>query len=296
MQLDRTTIAIRERGVLDTLDLSLHVLRIYAVPLTATMALGVIPLMLINQLLLGWMTEPISDDIVFPVRFVWHMSIQVFLQAQLASVFATAYLGEAVFEERPRLVDVIKKVFKMTPRLIWCQMLIRGVAPALLVLLAVERYGQFDFFLEGFSLAVLALYAAGMRAFRPFMNEIVLLERNPLTSRKRRVMTVGRRSSMLHGPSSGDLFVRWCGSALIGVCLMLSIYGTFLFISGVFLHEWKQSAFMIQLCLPLAMWITAMYFAVVRFLTYLDIRIRQEGWEVELRLRAEAIRLASRLV
>ena len=296
MQLDRTTIAIRERGLLDTLDLSLHVLRIYALPLIAAMALGVIPLMLVNYLLLGWMTEPVDDELIFPFRFVWHMSIQVFLQAQLASAFATAYLGEAVFLERPQLRDIAGKVAKMAPRIVWCQLLIRGIAPALLVLLAIERYGQVEFFLEGFVLTALVIYAAAMRAFRPFMNEIVLLERSPLTSRNRQVMTVGRRSSILHGPSSGDLFFRWCGSALIGICLLLSIYGTFLFISGVFLNDWAQSPFMVQFCLPLAMWITALYFTVVRFLTYLDVRIRQEGWEVELRLRAEASRLANRLV
>ena len=296
MQLDRTTIAIRERGLLDTLDLSLHVLRIYGLPLIAAMALGVIPLMLVNHLLLGWMTEPVDEEMFFPFRFVWHMSVQVFLQTQLASVFATAYLGESVFQERPQLREIVVKVVKMAPRIVWCQLLMRGIAPALLVLLAIERYGQFDFFLEGFTLAVLVIFAAAMRAFRPFMNEIVLLERNPLTSRNRQVMTVGKRSSMLHGPSSGDLLFRWCGAALICICLMLSIYGTFLFISGVFLHDWTQNSFMVQFCLPLAMWITALYFTVVRFLTYLDVRIRQEGWEVELRLRAEASRLANRLV
>ena len=50
MQLDRTTIAIRERGLLDTLDLSLHVLRRYAGPLAIHMALGVVPLMLATLL------------------------------------------------------------------------------------------------------------------------------------------------------------------------------------------------------------------------------------------------------
>jgi hypothetical protein len=48
---------------------------------------------------------------------------------------------------------------------------------------------------------------------------------------------------------------------------------------------------MIYVCVPLAMWIVAGYFCVVRFLSYLDLRIRREGWEVELRMRAEAARL-----
>ena len=37
------------------------------------------------------------------------------------------------------------------------------------------------------------------------------------------------------------------------------------------------------------------FMAVVRFLSYLDLRIRHEGWEVELLMRAEAQRLAVQL-
>ena len=42
----------------------------------------------------------------------------------------------------------------------------------------------------------------------------------------------------------------------------------------------------------LALWLVVAYFSVVRFLSYLDIRIRREGWEVELVMRAENQRLA----
>ncbi len=42
---------------------------------------------------------------------------------------------------------------------------------------------------------------------------------------------------------------------------------------------------------PLALWLTVSYFTVVRFLGYLDLRIRREGWEVELMMRAEQMRL-----
>ena len=52
---------------------------------------------------------------------------------------------------------------------------------------------------------------------------------------------------------------------------------------------------MLHLGFPAALWLIAGYMAVVRFLNYLDLRIRHEGWEVELRLRAEAVRLASKL-
>jgi hypothetical protein len=47
----------------------------------------------------------------------------------------------------------------------------------------------------------------------------------------------------------------------------------------------------VQLLVPIAFWMTAGFSIVVRFLSYLDLRIRQEGWEVELLMRAEAARL-----
>jgi hypothetical protein len=100
---------------------------------------------------------------------------------------------------------------------------------------------------------------------------------------------------MLHGPSGGDLVVRWVSAALIGIPLVLSVYGLFLFISGLFLATWEQGPVMVELCLPLAMWLVAGYLTVFRFLSYLDVRIRQEGWEVELRLRAEAARMRGKL-
>jgi hypothetical protein len=48
---------------------------------------------------------------------------------------------------------------------------------------------------------------------------------------------------------------------------------------------------MYTVALPAAEWLVLGYFAVVRYLGYLDLRIRREGWEVELLLRAERARL-----
>ena len=52
---------------------------------------------------------------------------------------------------------------------------------------------------------------------------------------------------------------------------------------------------MIHVCFPATLWLVAGYFAVVRFLSYLDLRIRREGWEIELIMRAAANRLSGRL-
>ena len=41
---------------------------------------------------------------------------------------------------------------------------------------------------------------------------------------------------------------------------------------------------------PLALWAAGALSVLIRFLSYLDTRIRLEGWEVQLAVRAEAIR------
>jgi len=292
VQFDKTTIAVRERGMLDTLDLSLHVLREYAGPLAAAMLLGILPLMAVNYVLLGWMAGGIDEESGLPWRFMYHLSLQIYLQVPLAGIFATAYLGQAVFLEEPRLGEVIRDVLRLLPRIAWCHLVIRGAAVGWLLLLMVERHGAFDGVLEGFLLPCLVGYASVVRAFRPFINEIVLLERNPLTSQGERVTTVGRRSRMLHGANVGEWLARWIGSCLLGVLLTLSVYGTMYFFASVAWEDWSQGPLLIRYLMPLAMWMVAGFFTVFRFLTYLDARIRQEGWEVELRLRAEAARMA----
>ena len=48
---------------------------------------------------------------------------------------------------------------------------------------------------------------------------------------------------------------------------------------------------LIQIVVPLALWLAGIYATVFRFLSYLDSRIRLEGWEVELQLKAERARV-----
>jgi hypothetical protein len=57
----------------------------------------------------------------------------------------------------------------------------------------------------------------------------------------------------------------------------------------------NQSRFKLELVYPACLWLVVMFLAVVRFLSYLDLRIKHEGWEVELLMKAEALRLAARM-
>ena len=301
MQLDKTRVAIRERGVLDILDLSLHIVRDHAVPLIKTSAFCIIPLMLLNHGLLRWMLEDVKfgimaeqQDRVQVTRYMWNLALLTMIEAPLVSLLSTVYLGKAVFNQESSLWQTLKEVLRMTPQLAWCLLIVRGIGFAILLTLAISSYTSFST-AEGF-LIILAIYVALVRALRPYINEIILLERNPLWSRTRHGQTIARRSMLLHGPSGGDLFGRWLCSALIGTLLVASIYGSCVFLAGVFFARWRPGPLMIQVAFPLSMWIAAAYFAVVRYLSYLDLRIRHEGWEVELRMRAEAARLASKMV
>jgi len=301
VQLDNTHIAVKERNLVDICDLSLHVMRRYWRPIVLTSLAGSIPLMVINHLLIGWMMSMDYRDHFFYLdesaaitRYVWNMSLLIAIEAPLASIFATAYLGQAVFVDDPRVRDVFWDVYKMLPRVAWCQLLVRGILPAWLLLLSIPRYEDLEFGIEVFFFPMLGLYAMGLRAFRPFINEIVLLERNPLLSRDHTTMTIGRRSTQLHGPSSSDLFAQGLGLSLMTVCLATATFGGMVFLKGILVNSWRVTPVMLLYAMPAACWVVGIYLNVVRFLRYLDLRIRHEGWEVELRMRAEANRMASK--
>ena len=136
---------------------------------------------------------------------------------------------------------------------------------------------------------LLATVAAGFVPFvvHPYLNEIILLERNPLHAAGKRSLSTSRRSSRLHQGNGGDFFLRWILNTLIGPILIVAIWGTLAVAAPWLLAErvWTQPFYT---CLyPVAIWLVVAYFAVVRFLAYLDLRIRSEGWEVELLMRAE---------
>jgi hypothetical protein len=283
----------------EILDLALQLLRAYGRPLAVTLLVGVLPMAAINHVLIGRIADLNYAEIdvyVFwqIVRYLWDMSLLVFIEAPLATAFVTAYLGQAAFQERPRIRTVLLDVLRLSPRLLLTQGMLRGVFAAWLLMAFVDPEESFTG-LEGL-LILVAGWAALLRSIRPYMNEIVLLERNPLRGRQPGVMTVGRRSSLLHnGSVVGDLFARWLGTALVAVLMGYMVFGALWCIPGHLLEDWLFSYELTAGGFPLALWLVAGYFAVVRYLAYLDLRIRQEGWEVELKLRAEAARLASKL-
>lgn len=270
MQLDGNRIVIRERSWLDVLDLALRVCRVYAWPLLVTLAIGIVPAMALNAWILRDVAEPGFDEPA-PFAYLWWMLVLVLFEMPLATSLATLYLGEAVFQERPRVRSIVASFFRSLPQLLWFQVLLRG----LLILPVVTWFVPFSMW--------------------PYLNEILLLERNPFRRRRSGQMTTFRRSMALHGGSVGDLFARWLGSVAFGGMLFGSFWLTMQSMAGLLVSEWKWEGLTYSLYFPLALWIVVGYFTVARFLGYLDLRIRNEGWEVELMVRAEAARMSRQL-
>jgi len=270
MQLDCNRIAIRERGWLDLLDLALRVIRAHAGPLTATLLLGVAPTMLLNAWLLSGLAEPSFDE-PFPAAYMWWMLMLVLWEIPLVTALATLYLGEAVFLERPRAKTIARHFLRAMPQLLWHQVFLR----LLFLPLVLTWFVPF--------------------AIWPYLNEVILLERNPFRRRRPGEITSFRRSLVLHGGSGGDLFARWLMGAAFGAMLWAALWVTMQIVAGMLLSEWKWEGLTFTVYYPLALWIVAGYFTVVRFLGYLDLRIRREGWEVELLMRAEGITLSRQL-
>jgi hypothetical protein len=303
MQLDRTRIAIRERELVETIDLALLVVRDFAAPLMACAVLAIVPLALINYALVGWMVPADSEGEFVGFRYLWNMTALIFLEAPLASVFIVAYLGPAVFLEERTTRQVAADVLQQARALLLCHGLLRGVLIAWVLYLFADRM-EANGLLEGLAIVVLIGWSIVLRAFRPYINEIILLERNPLLSQQPSAITVSRRSAHLHGPYAGDLFVRWCGAAAVGLLLIGLALASAVMAQGVLITDWpihfsledqtvasNLDWFKLQIVYPACLWLVVAFLAVVRFLNYLDLRIRHEGWEVELLMRAEALRL-----
>lgn len=294
MQLDHTAIAIRERSVLETLDLALHVGRRYLGPLTVMFLIGIAPFFLFNRLLLGFLVNVDPRDystVEYSMRmwrYVYALGMLTMLQAPLATSLAITWLGKTVFADPPSRRQTIKETLGCWAPLLLCQGFIRCslVAPvvAYLCIAADEESAT-----EMPFLALILLIVGLVRGLRPFLPEIILLEKNPL--RGRGAITINKRNSALHSAASGRLLVTGIMTATLTTWLTFVFFFTLLFFQGVMLNSWKLNKTMLLYCLPASIWACAALFTVFRFLYYLDLRIRQEGWAVELRMRSEAAKL-----
>lgn len=271
MQLDKTRIAIRERSFIDILDLALAVLREHAGPLTLAIIAGALPVALLNHWLLSGLLLEDAFDPGDVAGYLFVLALLACWEVPLATAPITLYLGQALFVERPSAGKLVKDFATSLPQLILYQVFVRGVVVWLIIFIPVAFVGW------------------------PYLSEIILLERNPWRKRSPNGTSTLTRSSNMHGRNRGELFNRWFGSVALGVLLTFVVWRSLWFLVRILSGEMESNTPQFSVWLNVALWLVIGYFAIVRFLSYLDLRIRTEGWEVELLLRAEAAHLTRQI-
>jgi hypothetical protein len=300
MELDRTEIIIRKRGTLELLDLSLLVVKRHFGKLFAAAAILGLPMMLMNLALLGWLvseeTTLAAENSFAPEsrvwwRYFWHLIALTTMQFPIVSIPVTLFLGAQIFFLPTSLKDILKNLWSLSGQII----LILGVFRLGFLGIVVELMIRRDFnfgFLEGSFLLAAFPISLLIRAFWPFAPEIISLERCRLFKNQTNEISYSKRRSGLHGPLQGDLMLRMLGAIVISILLLLMTVGTALFGKAIFGGSWDWNLFFSLAVLPCCLWLVGVFLAVFRYLSYIDSRIRLEGWEIDLRLRAEAHRLA----
>jgi hypothetical protein len=264
VQLDQAHIAIHERSFGDNLDLALHVLRRHGGPLAMCAIVLIAPLAVANHLLLELARPDSFTDTLTGDVYYW-LVVLVLIEAPVATALVTLYLGQALFVERPTPKPLASAFVSCLPQLLLLQVFMRLILIPPLITWIVP-FGMW-----------------------PYLNEVILLERNPLSGSGGRLSTM-KRNAQLHRGASSEFMARallaFCAASLLVTAVVLS--ENFLLENLFGLEaDWTLSVIELQA----GLWLVVVYFTVARYLSYLDQRIRYEGWEVELFLRAERERL-----
>lgn len=296
MQLDQTQIVIRARSLGEIGDLAMMVAHRFPGPTMLAGLLGALPWALMNLLLIGWIpVKEFSDSLAGGSsldfsRYAYLMFVLVVLQAPIAGALSTVWLGRVVFEPGVKLRDALEALRSSWWPAFWSLGVIRGPIPLMAIL--ATGWGQpFSFLRDLFAPTLLLAWACILRSRWPFVPEILLLERCPLRSKDPSVIALKRRRRALHDLLQGELSGRFLVVSLVLCAIALSIHYALGWSRGVISGYWGSSLIVELFLLPLAMWLAASFSVVVRFLSYLDTRIRLEGWEVDLAVRAEANRM-----
>jgi hypothetical protein len=248
MAFEGTLVRIRERTYLEVLDLAFVVVRSRPRALSLAALAGIAPVAALN----AWLTY----DGELPVPFY---ALMIFVEAPWATVFLTMVLGDLMFGQPVHPVRLLGRLLRALPSLIVYQFLLRLV------------------------LIVLIFPAPLIPAKLLFLNEVIVLERVGW----RRTLS---RSVQLCARRGGDLFVQWLGQLAFAAVFVLCFFcGTGAVISALTTNEmtWERPGWddVYGARFQVGLWLALGFMAVARFFTYIDHRIRKEGWEVELRLR-----------
>ena len=272
MAIDQTLIQIRERSYLDLLDLALLVVRQRPRTLGLAAAAGIVPFVALNYWVLS---HPDTPQAIWPALLL--------LEAPWATVPLTLVLGGLMFERPPRPVTILWRMIRALPSLFILHLLVRGILAMSVVLLPLIS-GEFWFANEVILLAMSVILLPLIPGQFWFANEVILLEKTPPFRALRRCFQLSRGRS-------GEFVLLWLAQLMFGLLFALCFWiGTGAGISALIKSEltWYRPFLTDSsgLRFQLGIWIAIAFFAVARFLNYIDQRIRTEGWELRLRLQA----------
>jgi hypothetical protein len=257
MNIDRTTIVVRERRLPELYDLALLVIRRHFWALGLLALIGCGPFVALNW----WLLSGHDSE----AWWTWYPCLLlVALEGPFATAPIAAYLGTALFDEEPRVGAALRMALGR-----WWALLLFGLYRGLL-----------------------ALFPLLLILYPPHAAEVCVLERQPLGATWRRanaLRTVWSSEWVTHLLISGPLLA-------IGLLCMIDAVQM---ITSLLMHadlmgeDNAVSAYVpgASFAPHLAVWLVMSYLAVVRFLSYIDLRTRREGWEIDLALRRAAARL-----
>lgn len=303
MQLDKTTVTISQRTGTELVDLSLLVFQRYWLSIVVLACLGALPFAIVNFILLWPLTQydqlvmssrELGDVGSFKARYLIIMTAAILIQAPFALSGVTVFIGRAVFGDKPSLQDVFDAIRSRIWAIAWVQGVVRM---SILVFVPLALLFQTPIFQPEIEIPLYLLclcsYVFLVRGLRPFALEILLLERCPIyVSKKAKDRIVyRRRSSWLHSGLAFELLGMHIGVTLVEALTALSACLSTLFLIGVLTGIWNWGPWMDMLLFPTIIWGIATWGTIIRFLTYMNSRIHTEGWEIELKLKAESQRL-----
>jgi hypothetical protein len=272
MRIDRLQIVVRPRGVLECLDLALMLCGRRPLGMAVAAAIGVLPMIVLNRAVFAGAPE---DD-----ESVLALLVALAMEVPWATAPLTLFLGQAVFSNRFTAAsgrDCLRAFAGAIWPLVLFQVLVRG--GSLVTCLAAP------FFLP-------AAY---------YLGPVILLERG-------RTGTVAGRCLQLARADLGQiLLLIVIDAALLGLGWLAGVVflesftvlwrgGTPWDLAKVMFDPYGEAGDVATAAVralvswpsQLAFWTAASLVAVFRFFTYLDARIRHEGWDVELKFRAPA--------
>lgn len=248
-------VALRDRGFIDVLDLSFRFLREGFSPL-AKLTIVVLPL----PCLVTWLAGNFGNW--------WLGWVVAALLLDLASAPFTALAGQFVFERDPSAKTALRRGLGSIPRMIGSN-----------VLLGMGMVASYFFFI------LPALFLLGATLFVP---EVLILERANLLRAWERAMKLAAGGST--DAVAGTLF----RVGILVVAPMLADQVGHIALATIFQVSgpptiWQEGGGLLP---ALGFWLAAPYVAVLRFLLYINVRTRAEGWDIQTEFATLAARSA----